>query len=249
MTSSNIPRLIISFSLLFFSCKDQGADVEPLQVLSVRPLPNTVAFDKAQPITLLFNHDVDFREGAKLLFRYVGDAAQFQVGFTCEECSPVNKSLNVGPGIWKAGRTVEVSVPSSLADINGGTLRQPLYFRFTIAQDSVPFQFKSSSPRSNDTLSVSRNNGFGLSLLFTDYVAPSFFPIISPPATITQVFIVHSAPRDNRESVIAPAYALSYSITDIQVGVTYTVTIPRETKDYEGETLPQDYRLVFYTKP
>jgi hypothetical protein len=98
-------------------------------------------------------------------------------------------------------------------------------------------------------LSVGRYNGFGLSLLFTDYVAAPFLPLVSPPATIRQIFIVPGAAGDNGEGIALPTYAPSYSITDVQVGITYTVTIPRQTKDYEGETLPQDYHLVFHTKP
>lgn len=122
-------------------------------------------------------------------------------------------------------------------------------FQFSIAQDSVAFQLKSSSPRSNDTLSVGRYNGFLLSLLFTDYVAPPFLPLVSPPAAIGQIFVVPCTAGDNQEGIASPTYALSYSITDLQVGTTYTVIIPRQTKDYEGEALPQEYRLVFYTKP
>ena len=82
-----------------------------------------------------------------------------------------------------------------------------------------------------------------LSLSFTDFVKVRIPPPISttPATTITQTFVIPGAQE--------PTKFLQYTLSNVQANARYDVLIPREIADTEGDRLPQDYRIVFYTRP
>lgn len=226
---------------VFSSCRDQGDAISFLEIESIRPAPSSTMVDKAAVLNVTLNREVVFTESSKMKLRYLGDTTRLQIG-SCEE--PIyaysSRYLSAGCGIWKPGRTVQVSLPKDITDIEGNTLRVDVLFSFTVAPDSVPFELVDTTPRANDTVSIPYGS-LSLRLRFSDYTPlnPNLRVSVVPAAQVSQIA---SLPSNIGKT-------LHFRLTSLQVNARYEVHIPSSIRDTEGEELPHDYRLVFYTKP
>lgn len=238
------PLWIACLTLAALSCTDQGNVVNYLEVLEVNPAPNSSGVDKAALVSVHFDRNVSVNEAAKILLRYVDgtDPVNSYVGFGLTP--PLVTWLAVGPFIWKPGRTVEVTIPKEIADPNGNALKQSIVYRFTIAQDTVPFDLVDTQPAQNGTLSLGSFPHVLGSLTFSDYVYIRDSTLtIDPPATLfMNPFVI----VDGRNS---PSRQAFFDMSGLLPNSTYTITIPARIADYEGQTLPHDYHLVFHTVP
>ncbi len=245
MTTLKTPVLIIILALSFFSCKDQGEVPEYVEIISLRPAPNEVNVDKGATIGIGLNRLVNHSESEKVQLRYVGDTATIQSYTGCGHAPPQVNAFCAGPLIWKPGKTVEVVVPKTLTDLEGHSMKEDFVYRFSIASDTIPFQLTTTQPQQNDTISLRSQTRISGSLTFSDYTPMLRDSVltITPPARIYACAIVSTGARST------PSNFFCFSVENIQPNATYEITIPRRIKDYEGETLPQDYRLVFHTKP
>jgi len=147
--------------------------------------------------------------------------------------------------MWKPGRIVEMTIPKEISDPEGNSLRQALTYRFTIARDTVPFDVISSLPVQNDTISLSAHPSYvSGSLTFNDYVyVRDSVLTINPPATLSMTRFVVCEGRDS------PVRSAWFSVRNLQPYTTYTITVPRTIRDYEGEMLACEHHIVFHTKP
>lgn len=230
-----------------FSCTDQGNIPNYLEVTEVYPAPNSTGVDKAALVSVFFDRDLSVHEAGKIQLRYVDDTNPItsSTGCSYEVVPPVDQRLCVGPYIWKPGKTVEVTIPKEIADPEGNTLRQSIVYRFTTAQDTAPFDLIGTLPVQNDTISLSEHfySVYGL-LTFNDYVSFRDSGLtIEPRATLRMGPFMSVGGR------VGPFRQAQFEVTDLQANTTYTITIPRTIKDYEGQALPRDYHIVFHTKP
>lgn len=235
--------LFLFLTLGFLSCTDRGEDPQYLEIASLQPSPNAAAINKAKLVSVELNREVDLHQSEKITMRYVDDTAAVGNYPGYGLAPPLVKFLESGPFIWKPGRTVEVIIPKTIIDPEGRSMRSDIVFRFTIANDSV-FQLSSSNPSSGDTISLGRFQRWSGYLRFTDYLYLRDSVLsITPPAriSISRVMIA-----DGR---MGPSPFVGFVIEGMVSNSTYEITVPRRIKDYEGETLPQDYRIVLYTKP
>ncbi len=226
------------------SCKDQGDVVDHVELVEVQPAPDATGVDKASVVYVRFDRGVDWSEAAKIRIRYVDDTSHVDSYPGCGLTPPITALLCVGPFIWKPGQTVEVTIPKEITDFEGNVLGQPFTYRFTTARDTVPFDLVETRPALNDTVSIGTfHNLFGM-LRFSDYlyVGDSVLTI-DPPAT---VHISVSIIIDGRNG---PQRTVHFFIEDLQPFLTYTLTLPRNIADYEGETLPGERHVVFHTTP
>ena len=236
------PLWIACLTLAALSCTDQGNVVNYLEVLEVNPAPNASGVDKAALVSVRFDRNVSVNEAAKIQLRYADGTDPVNSYPGSGLTPPLVPWLAVGPFIWKPGRVVEVTIPKEIADANGNTLKQSIVYRFTTARDTVPFDLVDTQPTQNGTISL---GGFALgSLTFNDYVhVPDSILTIDPPATLhMNPFVI----ADGRNS---PLRMAPFLMSDLQPNTTYTITIPASIADYEGQTLPHDYHLVFHTVP
>lgn len=234
---------LLGVALVLMSCSDRGVVPEYIEVLSTQPAPNETQVDKGRFIQIALSRPVHVSEAGKIQLRYVDDTSSINnityCGFTPEEV----EHLCAGPFIWKPGRTVEVTLPRTIADPEGRTLRRDFVYRFTIARDTIPFRLVSSVPADGDTISLGTSSYVGGMLTFTDYtfIDQGVLSITSPARICTSAFIV----VDGRET---PRSDVHFSMTDLSPGGTYEILIPTRISDYEGETLPHEYRIVFHTR-
>jgi hypothetical protein len=227
------------------SCNDQGDVVNYLEIIDVQPAPNSTQVDKAATVIVRLNRGVALDQGEKIQLRYIDDTASVRSYSWCGMTPPINEWMCTGPFIWKPGKTVEVTIPKEISDPEGNLLKQSLIYRFTIAQDTVPFDLVSTQPAQGDTFSigVSPRILFG-SLTFNDYtVVRESTLTINPQATLWMSGRIIVDGRDG------PTRLAWFTVRDMQPFTTYTITVPRTINDFEGETLSHDYHLVFHTKP
>lgn len=235
---------IIAVLTVGLSCKDQGDVVDHVRLVEVQPSPDATGVDKASVIHILFDRGIQWTEAARIQIRYVDDTSQVNSYSGCGLVPPIADLLCVGPFIWKPGRTVEVTIPKEITDLEGNTLGQPFTYRFTTARDTVPFDLVETRPVENDTVSVSASHHLFGMLRFSDYVflGDSVLTLV-PPATLHIGGMVISDSRNG------PLRSVYFSIADLQPFLTYTLTLPSSIADYEGQTLPGERRVVFHTKP
>jgi len=230
--------------LLFFSCTDRGELVEYLHVVSLDPAPNSTDVDKGKFIVVRLDRPVHISQAGKIQVRYISDTTSLNIftggGFTPSEI----EFLYTGPFIWLPGKTVEVVIPQELSDPEGRTLPAALSYMFTIAADEGPFQLIDSEPRTGDTVSIGLNSSLFGNLTFSDYLPfPDTALTITAPAKIYVDVVVVVDGRD------IPTKMLGLYILNLQPDSTYTITIPGSIEDFEGEVLPQEYEVVFHTRP
>jgi hypothetical protein len=227
------------------SCNDQGDVVNYLEVIEVQPAPNSVGIDKATTVIVHLNRGVALDQGEKIRLRYVDDTASVRSYSWCGMTPPINEWMCTGPFIWKPGRTVEVTIPKEISDPEGNSLRQSLKYRFTIARDTIPFDLLSTQPAQGDTFSLGVSpHILSGSLTFNDYtVVRESTLTINPQATLWMSGLIIV---DGRNGPMRRAW---FTVRNMQPFATYTITVPQIINDFEGETLPHDYHLVFHTKP
>ncbi len=230
--------------VVVLSCTDQGDVPNYLEVLDLQPAPNSTGVDKAAIVSIHFDRGINESEAGKVRIRYVDGTDPVNSYPGCGLTPPIVSHFCVGPFIWKPGRTVEVTIPKEIADPDGHTLRESLVYRFTTAQDTVPFDLVQTQPAQNETISL---GSFPIAigfLLFNDYVSVRESTLaINPPATIRMGPIVISVGRNS------PQKLTRFIIANLDTNATYTITIPRTIADYEGQALPRDYHIVFHTRP
>lgn len=237
--------LLLVLSLCFVSCKDQSEIPEYVEIVSVSPAPNEHNVDKARLVSVRLNLQVEPGQSEKISMRYVDDTSAVRNypggGFT----PPLIELLTNGPFIWKPGRTVEATIPKTIGDPEGRMIKEDFTFRFMIARDTIPFLLAGSQPRNSDTVSLSASP-YGYvwgTLTFNDYLTiRDSILTITPPAKI-RVAVRTLEGRNSPEKIIG------FVMENLSANSRYEITVPQQIKDYEGETLPQDYRIVFYTKP
>jgi len=229
---------------LLFSCKDTGKVLEYLEVTSLTPSPNSVNVDKGTVIGIDLNRRVNVFEGRKIHMRYVNDTSTINYFSGCGLTPLEAEHFCTGPFIWKPGRIVEVTIPQDLSDSEGRRLREPLVYRFSIAADTIPFQLINSLPQTGDTISLGTSAWWYGSLTFSDYLF-----LRDSVLTIGPSAEIHNAPVAIIDSREIPFKIARFALRNLQPGVTYTLTVPNQITDCEGEALPQDYILVFHTKP
>lgn len=237
-----IPLLVVTIGL---SCNDQGEVVNYLEVIDVQPAPNSVDIDKATTVIVRVNRGITLDQGEKIRLRYVDDTATVRSYSWCGMTPPINEWMCTGPFIWRPGRTVEVTIPKEISDPEGNSLRQSLTYRFTVARDTTPFDLMRTQPAQGDTFPLGVNlRILSGSLTFNDYtVVRESTLTINPPATLWMSGIIIV---DGRNS---PMRRVWFTVRDMQPFTTYTITVPRTIEDFESETLPHDYHLVFHTTP
>ncbi|MEK9139162.1 MAG: hypothetical protein AAB393_18735 [Bacteroidota bacterium] len=241
-----IRKLLLT--ILFFtalSCTDLGDAVNYLKVVELQPTPNSTSVDKTATIHIRLNRGISVEQGNMIQLRYVDDSEPVNGYAGCGLTLPVEDQLCHGPYIWKPGRTVEVNIQKGLSDPEGNTLKDEMVYRFTIAQDTVPFDLIDAQPTNNDTVSIGQSaTAFGF-LRFSDYLLVRDFVLtITPPASLRILRVV--VQEDGR---LGPSRYVGFVISELHPFTTYTITIPHTIKDFEGETLPHDYHLAFHTKP
>ena len=227
------------------SCTDQGDVVNHLAVVAVSPAPNSTGVDKATIVSIQFDRGVSVNEGAKIRMRYVDGTDPVNSFAGGGHMAPVGRWLSAGPFIWKPGRTVEVTIPKEIADPDGNTLSQSIVYQFATARDTVPFDLVQTVPAQDDTVALSGPYHYIYgTLTFNDYVSVRDSTLtISPPADL---HVEGMAIADGRPGPVRRAW---FSIRDVQPNTNYTITIPQNINDYEGETLPREYHIVFHTRP
>ncbi len=234
--------LFVSFC--FLSCQDQGDVPGYVEIISLEPAPNQVNVDKAKIVSIRLSRNVGVNESAKIRMGYVNDTSAVGNYPSYGLTSPLVEWLYNGPFIWKPGRTIEVTIPKDISDPEGRTMKEDFVYRFSIARDTVPFQLVASSPRPGDTISIPAYPFVGGSLTFSDYLF-----LRDSILTITRPAKIHVAVRVIVDGRDTPEKTVHFVMENLSAASTYEITIPRQIKDYEGETLPQDYRIVFHTKP
>ncbi len=241
MKTSHALLPVIILALSVFSCKDQGEIPEYVEVTSLRPAPNEVNVDKGTYIRIGLNRAVHVSQAGKIQLRYVNDTSAINNFTYCGYTPPEVNLLCAGPFIWKPGRIVEVTIPKDISDPEGRMMKEDFVYLFSIARDTIAFRLVSSLPLQND--SVTAPIIFGI-LTFSDYLyMPDSVLTINPPA---QLRILRVIVEDGRNG---PSSVVGFSASNLEPRRTYEITVPRQIKDYEGETLPQDYWLVFHTRP
>ena len=237
--------LLFVLVLWFVSCKDQGENPQYIGVVGMNPAQNELNVDKGRFITIEFDRDLHRIEFERIRLRYVDDTTTILNYVGCGLTPSEVRTTCLGPFIWKPGKTVEVFIPRTLSDPAGHGMKEDLTYRFSIAHDSVPFQLIGSRPRHGDTISVSAfPYGYHGQLTFDDYLPPhDSILTITPPARI------HSSIRIIVDGRNTPERALYFVLENLSANARYEIVIPQHIRDYEGETLPQAYRVVFYTKP
>lgn len=225
------------------SCTDQGEDPQYIEIVSLQPSPHSRAINKAALVSMELNREVDLHQAEKITMRYVDDTAAVGNYPGWGLMPPLVKHLSSGPFIWKPGRTVEVIIPKTISDPEGHSMRSDIVFRFTIADDSL-FQLASSIPTSGDTISLGSFQRWVGQLSFTDYLyLRDSVLTITPPA---RIYVGRVIATDGRSGPLSFAH---FVIEGMVSNSRYEITVPREIRDHEGETLPQDYRIAFHTKP
>ena len=243
----NIALLLI-LSLCLLSCKDQGEIPEYVQIVSVSPAPNERNVDKTRFVSVRLNRPVEPGTSGKISMRYVDDTSAVR-NYPREGLTPpLIEFLTNGPFIWKPGRTVEVTIPKTIGDPEGRMMKEDFTFRFMIARDTIPFQLTVSQPHTGDTVSLAAFPYGYVSgtLTFNDYLTiRDSILTITPPAKIRFVVrtYIQVEERNSLEKIIR------FVMENLSANSRYEITVPQQIKDYEGETLSQDYRIVFYTKP
>ena len=245
MTQTTLLCALLLLLIPSLSCVDQGSIVEYLEITELQPAPNETNVDKATLVSVHLNREVNMSEAGKMRMRYIDDtsAVRNYPGFGLTP--PLVPYLLNGPFIWLPGRTVEVTIPKTISDSEGRTLREDFVYRFSIAPDST-FRLAGSMPQQGDTITLSANPYVYGMLTFSDYMilSDSVLSITpAPPATIHASLYLLVDGRDT------PQRTAPFSMKNLSPGSTYEITIPAYIKDYEGETLPQDYRIVFHTRP
>lgn len=235
------PALLACLAML--SCSDLGELPRYLEVTALSPAPNATNVDKAAIVMIHFNSPVHVSEAEKIHLRYVDDSAAVNYYAGCGLTPPEVTEICTGPFIWKPGRTVDVTIPSDLADIEGRTVRESVSYRFVIAED-VPFQLAASVPRNGDTVSVGAFGSTFGHLQFSDYLSLRDSTLtIEPEGIIHLLTVVFDYGR------MMPTSGVAFVVSGLEVDRSYTIVVPGLISDYEGETLPQDYRIVFHTRP
>ena len=240
-------RQLLGEALLLFacliSCTDRGVDVEYLEVVSIEPQQNATNVDKAQRIRFNFDQHVHRDELRKIEMRYVDDGSPVEGGARGCFCPITNSFWEIGPVTWKPGKTVEVTIPDSFSDIAGRRLRNAISFQFTTVPDEGIFELSSTSPQTNDTVSLGGAYGIArIELTFTDYAPFRIDQIsLSPEASI---IIVEAA-----DAQLPPSKILFFGLDDLVSSETYELTISQSWTDYEGQSLPREYRVTFHTAP
>lgn len=250
---------IRTFSLLFLagllstSCKDRGQTIvngsEELQgvfrIVSFNPPNGSTNVDKLRGAQITFSHDLEEGEDEKLRFYYVGDTSTIHLYRHYSGVS--EKEIFLRPlYLWKAGATVEIIVQRDLRSKDGRTLQDSAVYRFDVAANPPSFVVIGSSPGQGDTISL--NGAYSVSgyIGFNDYLPVVYRPTlfrISPPAIILvgNPFFTSGSPM--------PQKYRWFQVFGVYPNVTYTVTVPDTLRDYEGDRLAQEYRLVFHTRP
>lgn len=237
-----LPTILFATAL---SCTDLGDAVNYLEVVELQPAPNSAHVDKATTVYLRLNRGISFDQASRIQLRYVDDSSPVNSYAGCGLAPPIDDRLCLGPYVWKPGKMVEVMISKTLSDPDGNTLKEAMVYRFTIARDTVPFDLVEARPTNNDTVSIGQHGTtFGF-LRFNDYVfVPDSVLTITPPAVL---HILRVVVEDGGR--LGPSQYASFFVGELHANSTYTITIPHTLSDYEDETLPHDYHLVFHTKP
>lgn len=224
-------------------CNDQGEIPEYIEILSLRPGPNETNVDKGRFVQIELSRPVPVSQAPKIRFRYIGDTSTIINNTYCGLTPPEVRHLCAGPFIWKPGRTVETIIPKEIADSEGRTMEQAFTYRFTIAQDTEPFQLVSSVPAHGDTITLPASPYASGKLTFNDYAfVEQGVLTITPPARIhTGVLVI----VDGRQT---PDRDVHFSLENLSPGAMYEILVPAYITDYEGETLQQEYRILFHTR-
>lgn len=224
-------------------CNDQGEIPEYVEILSLRPGPNETNVDKGRFVQIELSRPVPVSQAAKIRFRYIGDTSTIVNNTYCGLTPPEVRHLCAGPFIWKPGRTVEVTLPKTITDIEGRTPERDFVYRFTIAQDTAPFRLVSSVPANGDTITLPATPYTSGKLTFNDYVhVPNGVLTITPPARIHPGVLITV---DGRET---PQRDVHFALQDLSPASTYEIIVPAQIVDYEGDFLSHEYRIVFYTR-
>lgn len=153
--------------------------------------------------------------------RYVDDTDTVPSYTGCGITPPETPPACVGPFIWKPGKSVEVTIPTTITDVLGRGLKRDFVYRFTIAPDTVPFQILDSRPRPV-TLSLRACNTTCLPLCVsvTTRSCPISLLTITPPA---EIFMSGVIAVDGKGT---PTNLAHFAIRNMQSGAYYEITIP-----------------------
>jgi hypothetical protein len=233
---------ILVMLFILSSCHDGGESIEYLEVLSIDPPPNSVNVEKSRPIEIELNRPVHVSEVSKIQVRYLDDTDSLTVipggGLT----PPEIRFITTGPLIWKPSATVAVVIPDDLGDPEGRTFRESIRYEFTIAGDIIPFDLIESEPGNGDTVSVGMGSVFG-SLTFSDYLPfCDSLVTITAPAEIAITVAIH-------EGRNTPNRTVWFVVYNIAAGSSYTICISDQVRDFERDSLPKAYEILFHTKP
>jgi len=111
--------LTAGLALALLSCGDQGQNIPYLEILDVSPAPSAQGVDKAAPVIIHLDRDVEIHQAYRIRFRYLDGNDPVNAQPRCGLTPGSAAYLSSGPFLWKPGRTVEVTVPRDISDPGG----------------------------------------------------------------------------------------------------------------------------------
>ncbi|MBX2990652.1 MAG: hypothetical protein KF749_05730 [Bacteroidetes bacterium] len=243
---SLLPAFLLA--LCITACKEENVrppiqeESKFLEIVSIQPANGSVWVERGTPVLVQFNYGVSSEELDKISSRYVDDtvATGACIDLVCRNLSIAKYQAL----LWKAERTVEVVIPRGLLDTSGRMLKDSVVLRFTVEPNPAPLRVLWTSIQHSDTVSLRGESHIFCNFSLNDYIPvlqELYFSVSSPAQVSDGCYFINCRPPMKKGMCL-----LVYNLEPYR---TYTLTLFRSMHDYDGDTLEQDFHLVFHTKP